>query len=151
MNLVEFVRNTDRLFAVLMIVISLVLYGLIGGLEEPYSPGAMAASTYPRLILGCIMSISCLVIIRPVHGQDKGEKFSLQGVAVIVFLAIYIALLETLGFFLLTPVCLFILPLMAGFRRYSLILLSVIIITAALYGVFVEVLNIPLPQGLLGE
>jgi putative tricarboxylic transport membrane protein len=64
---------------------------------------------------------------------------------------IYIALLEKIGFFILTPLFLFVLPYMVGFRRYRLITMSVIVVTAALYGVFVEVLNIPLPQGLLGD
>jgi hypothetical protein len=151
MNVAGFLRNQDRIFALLMIAISSVMYGLIGGMEEAYSPGALAASTYPRLLLGCIIFVSCLLIIRPIKPDKNQERFSLQGMFVIIFMATYIALLETVGFFILTPAFLFILPLIAGFRRYGLITLSVILVTAALYGVFVEVLNIPLPQGLLGD
>jgi len=63
----------------------------------------------------------------------------------------YIALLETIGFFILTPIFLFILPLLAGFRRYVLISVSVVVVTAILYGVFAWLLNIPLPAGLFGD
>ena len=151
MKIITYLRHKDRIFALVMIVFSVVMYVLIGGLEEPYSPGALAASTYPRLVLIGIGLVSCLVIVRPVHDDNKGEGFSLHSIAVIILIAVFISLLETVGFFILTPVFLFTLPLIAGFRRYGVILTSVIVVTAVLYGVFVEVLNIPLPQGFLGD
>jgi hypothetical protein len=124
---------------------------LIGGMDEAYSPGAMAASSYPRLILACCILVSGLLILRPARLVEKKKNKSYQGFYAIVLMVIYISLLEKVGFFILTPLFLFVLPYMVGFRRYRLIFLSIIVVTAALYGVFVEVLNIPLPAGLLGE
>jgi uncharacterized membrane protein len=103
------------------------------------------------LILGGIIFVSCLLIIRPPKSKTAGEKFSPKGVAVILLMSIYIALLEKVGFFILTPLFLFALPVLAGFRRYGVVMASVLVVTAALYGIFIEVLNIPLPAGLLGD
>jgi len=151
MGLVNYFRQQDRLFALVLIAIAIIMYAIIGDMEEPYSRGALAASTYPRLILACIIITSLLIIVKPQPGTQQGVTISLKGISVIIMMALYISLIETVGFFLLTPVFLFILPLLAGFRRYTLILISVISVTAILYGVFSELLNIPLPAGLLGD
>jgi hypothetical protein len=63
----------------------------------------------------------------------------------------YIGLIEIVGFFVLTPVFLILLPVMAGFRRYGMIITSAAVVTAIFYGIFVGVLNIPLPAGILGD
>ena len=151
MSIVKYFRHSDRIFALIVITVSVFLYVLIGDMDEAYSPGAMAASSYPRLILACTMLVSGLLILRPARSVDEKKSKSYQGFYAIVSMVIYIALLEKIGFFILTPLFLFVLPYMVGFRRYRLITMSVIVVTAALYGVFVEVLNIPLPQGLLGD
>lgn len=151
MGLINYFRHQDRIFALITIGIALIMYVVIGQMEEPHSPGAMAASTYPRLILVCLIISSFLLIVRSQQGETRKITVSLKGLTVIVLMVLYIALMETIGFFILTPVFLFILPLVAGFRRYYLILFSVILVTAILYGVFVWTLNIPLPTGLLGD
>lgn len=145
-----FFHHRDRVFALVLIVLASIFYALIGGLEEPYSPGALSASTYPRLILGCIIALSCLLIVRPVPGE-QGINFSLKGLAVILLAAGYIFLIEALGFFVLTPVFLFVVPMVVGYRQPLVSAASAALVTAALYAVFVLVLNIPLPAGLLGD
>ena len=151
MKVIDFFKNSDRIFALMMIIMSVVMYFLIGGMDEPYSPGALSASTYPRLVLVCIVIVSALLIFRPAKISKAENAKSYRGIVVIIIMIAYISLLETIGFFILTPLVLFVVPLLAGLRRYRLMLISVILVTAGLYGVFVEVLNIPLPQGLLGE
>ncbi len=151
MKVIEHLKNTDRIFALVIIFFSMVMFWYIGGMEEPYSPGALSASTYPRLVLGCIMFVSLLLILRPARLPAKSESTTQRGMLIIILMAAYIALLETVGFFILTPVILIVIPLVAGLRRYRLILFSVFVVMLGLYGVFVEVLNIPLPQGWLGD
>ena len=146
-----FFHNRDRVFALVLIVLASIFFALIGGLEEPYSPGALAASTYPRLILVCIIILSCLLIIRPATGEQGISIITARGFAVILLSAGYILLLESLGFFLLTPVFLFLVPLVVGYRNHVANAASAVLVTAALYAVFVLVLNIPLPTGLLGD
>ena len=154
MSVTGFFHHRDRAFALVLIVLAAIFYALIGGMEEPYSSGALSASTYPRFILVCIIVLSGLLIIRPMHDvQDAKESsfISGRGLAVILLVAGYIFLLETLGFFLLTPVFLFAVPLVVGYRNHVANAASAALVTAALYAVFVLVLNIPLPAGLLGD
>ena len=70
-NMTGFFHHRDRVFALVLIVLASIFYVVIGGMQEPYSPGALAASTYPRLILACIIALSCLLIVRPVSGEQR--------------------------------------------------------------------------------
>ena len=144
-------RHRDRTFALVMLVLAAVFYALIGGMEEPYSPGAMAASTYPRLILACIIVLSALLVIRPASGESKGRFVSVTGLIVILLAASFIFLLERLGFFVLAPVFLFAVPLVVGYRQHLTNAASAILVSLALYAVFVLVLDIPLPAGVFGD
>ena len=143
--------GSDRFFALLLMLISALLYGLLGQLNEVDAPGQLAASTYPRLLLIGLMLCTGVLILR--HGTQgaKRARFPLKGVLVIAAIGLYIGLLERFGYFVLTPLLLTGLPLVAGFRRYGLILLSAALVTLSLYAVFVLVLEIPLPAGLIGS
>lgn len=151
MNITGFFQYRDRVFALVLIVLASIFYALIGGMEEPYSSGSLSASTYPRLVLACIIALSGFLIIRPMSGEQGSSILSAKGLAVIGLAAAYIFLIETLGFFALTPVFLFVVPLVVGYRQHVANAISAVLVTAALYAVFVLVLNIPLPTGLLGE
>ena len=151
MNMAGIFHHRDRVFALVLIVLASILFALIGGMDEPYSPGALSASTYPRLVLACLIALSCLLIIRPVSGEPASGTISLKGLAVILLAAGYILLIESLGFFVLTPVFLFLVPLVIGYRHHVATAASAVLVTAGLYAVFVLVLNIPLPAGLLGD
>ena len=146
-----FFQHSDRAFAFVLIVLASIFYALIGGMQEPYSPGAFSASTYPRLILVCIIVLSSLLIVRPVSGEQGAGAVSMKGLTIILLSAGYIFLIEPVGFFLLTPLFLLLVPLVAGYRHFAAITFSAIAVTAVLYAVFVMVLNIPLPAGLLGD
>ncbi|MDG2374712.1 MAG: tripartite tricarboxylate transporter TctB family protein [Woeseiaceae bacterium] len=151
MTMTGFFQNRDRVFALVLIVLASIFYALIGDMEEPYSPGALAASTYPRLILACIIGLSCMLIIQPVSSEQQTTIIPWKGLAVILLAAGYIFLIERVGFFVLTPVFLLLVPLVVGYRHYVATAASAILVTAGLYAVFVLVLNIPLPAGLLGD
>ena len=153
----SFFHHRDRVFALVLIVLASIFYALIGGMDEPYSPGALAASSYPRFILLCIIVLSCVLVVRPVsplsNADDSQETshYSVQGLAAILLTAGYIFLVESLGFFILTPVFLFLIPLVVGYRNHAINAASAVLVTAGLYAVFVLTLNIPLPAGLLGD
>lgn len=147
----SFFQHRDRVFALVMIVLASIFFALIGGMEEPYSPGALAASTYPRLVLACVIALSCLLILRPVSGAQGTGILSMQALAVILLVAGYILLVESIGFFVLTPLFLFVVPLVIGYRHHVANAATAFLVTTALYAVFVLVLNIPLPPGLLGD
>lgn len=150
MNTENSFLGSDRLFALILIVASALLFWMIGGMEEVHSSGEISASTYPRIVLACLIVFCALLMLKPSRGSHEQGQFNLKGVLVMLVVAGYIALLDLVGYFLLTPLVLVLLPLLAGYRRYDLIALGAVIVTAALYGVFILVLNIPLPTGFLG-
>lgn len=151
MTILKYLRESDRLFAIALMVFAVTMYLLAGGLAEAYGPGAIAASTYPRLVLLCMMFICAIIILKPARAEKIQTAWTWKGVPVILLTVVYIALIEPVGFFIITPVYLFLLPWLAGFRQYVRLIINVVVITACLYGVFVEILDIPLPPGLLGE
>lgn len=142
--------GSDHFFLIILIALSAILFGFIGGMEEVSSPGELKASTYPRILLACIIVFSTALFLNQNRAKHENAVFSWKGFLVIIAIAGYIALLDTVGYFVLTPILLFALPLLAGFHHYGQILLSVLLITASLYGVFGLVLKIPLPTGFLG-
>jgi putative tricarboxylic transport membrane protein len=151
MGIISYIRNTNRLFAIVVICIASIMFVLTGSLGVAETNDVMGASAYPKFILICIIVLSCVVFFKPAHRDVVPGSISLRGLPVIVSTALYISLIEYAGFFIITPLFLLLLPLLAGFRSYRLIGISVIVVTASLYGVFVEILAIPLPAGILAD
>lgn len=150
MKFLMYLRHPDRLFALALIGVSAVMYALTGTMQEPAGPGEIAASTFPLLTLLGIVLICGFIIFKP--GQETAKfPASWKGLYVIILTAVYIALIEPLGFFVITPIFLLLQPLLENFRRYTMLSISVILTTASVYGLFVYVLAIPLPAGILGE
>lgn len=143
--------GSDRFLALLLILVSALLYGLLGELDEPRAPGQISAATYPRLLLLGLILFNAILMLKPGTGETKQARFPLKGVMVIAVITLYIALLEVAGYFVLTPLLLISLPLIAGFRKPGLILFSVALVTLSLYAIFVLVLEIPLPTGFIGS
>lgn len=151
MKVLNYLRHPDRLFALVLIGVTAIMYGLTGTMEQPETPGAISASTFPLLTLLCIALICCFIIISPVLGDGVKAPSSWKGLSVIILTAVYIALIEPVGFFVITPIFLFVQPLLENFRRYTLLSISVVLITVCVYTLFVYVLAIPLPAGILGD
>ncbi len=143
--------GTDKTFSVMLIAISALLYSMLGGMDPAMSEGEISASTYPRLLLVGVMVFCGLHILSRNSESHAAAQFPIAGLVVISMIGSYIYLVDIVGYFLLTPILLFALPMLAGYKNYKSITVSVLFITCALYGVFDLVLNIPLPNGLLGE
>lgn len=151
MSLFAHLRHPDRLFAIVVIAVAAVMYVISGTLTPPVSPGGISASTYPKFILGCIIFTSGILIGRTADDSVTGQKMSLRGIPVVILTVLYIVSIEPVGFFIVTPVFLYLLPVLIGFRRHLVNLASVAINTALIYLIFVKTLSIPLPPGLLGD
>jgi hypothetical protein len=143
--------TADRYFSILIALLAAIFFVVIGGKADPASAGSISASTYPRILLTAIIVISIYLAFKPSNHNGNKAKVSAPGIASIVLMAGYIFLMERIGFFILTPILLTLLPLLAGFRAYRWILTSVVLVTLTLYGVFVGALNIPLPPGVFGD
>jgi len=68
-----------------------------------------------------------------------------RAVYVTLALVAYVALLETLGFLVATPIALFGVMMIVGRQQILMKLVATALATGALYGVFQSLLNVPLP------
>lgn len=90
--------------------------------------------------------------------EEKKQPFSLQRmlssgtgrmVAIFAVLIAYVLLLEPVGFILTTLACALLVMLIMGERKWFMLVLIPIALSAALYLIFRFGLNIPLPKGIL--
>ncbi|QKY70053.1 tripartite tricarboxylate transporter TctB family protein [Lentibacillus sp. CBA3610] len=81
--------------------------------------------------------------------KKKAEELNVKRVLLFgTLIALYIILIDVIGYFLLTPIFLFVaLTYLKATKITTAILLS-IVFTAFIYGLFSMFLNIPLPMGI---
>ena len=122
--------------------------------------GGMAASPlfFPRLMAVVLGLLGASLFVRGYtrsRSLRNGEGFpfvALEGARVagtVMIVAAYAALLETVGYVLLTPVALVALCAFLGYRRWWITLATAVIFTAIVYGIFRYGMKILLPEGLL--
>jgi putative tricarboxylic transport membrane protein len=123
--------------------------------------GGAAASPlfFPRLMAGLLGFLGILIFLRGhtrTQTLDAGEGFAFGKVQAVrvggtaAILAIYLALLDPIGYVLLTPVALASLSLFLGFRRWLTVVIVAVAVPAAIYVGFRFGMKILLPEGLLG-
>ena len=123
--------------------------------------GGIAASPlfFPRLMAG-LLGILGVVLFFRCHSRSRtlvdGEGFAfdvhevLRVAGATAILIVYAALLETVGYLLLTPLTLVALCVFLGYRRWLVMLISAAVFTALVYFGFRYGMKILLPEGLLG-
>ena len=118
-----------------------------------------SAALLPRMLAGLIMGLSVIMVCQGLIAHRRMAKACLtEEIPVInvklvtlfvIFIVAYVALIEPLGYFIATP--LFIIGTYLYLRATNL--KNAIIVTvgfcALVYGVFVKVLYLPVPMGLL--
>lgn len=114
---------------------------------------------FPRLMAGLLGFLGILIFLR---GQtrtqtlDAGEGFAFGKVQAVrvagtaAILAVYLALLDPIGYVVLTPVALASLSLFLGFRRWPTLSIVAVAVPATIYLGFKFGMKILLPEGLLG-
>ncbi|MEW6637640.1 MAG: tripartite tricarboxylate transporter TctB family protein, partial [Actinomycetota bacterium] len=114
---------------------------------QPNDPGSAA---FPRMIALALAALAILQLLRPQRGWSLPQGAAAARVAgVVALLAAYAALLEPLGFILASFGFLLAAFLMAGVRKPLFLTFLPAAISVTLYYVFYELLEVPLPQGLI--
>jgi hypothetical protein len=106
------------------------------------------AELFPRMVLGTIIALALLLVMTPAATAPLSRippMLWYTGASLLVFMA----LVPMLG--MLPAMFLFLLGLgyLWGERRHSVVLVSAILLTAAIWGVFVKGFGVQLPKGLL--
>jgi len=145
--------KADRAGAVLALALGILLI-FQGGKLPPGKEGAPGPGFFPVWIGFGLISLSLLLLIRPLGGQKFGDLFprgneALRVVRVLLTLILYAALLKPLGFIIAT-FCLF-LVLLQFYQRgrwWVAVALSLAAVLGS-YWLFARVFEMPLPEGLL--
>jgi hypothetical protein len=142
--------NFNRVAAAAVVAIAAVLFALTFGFERMPEglTGGFGAEAFPRLVLGTIVGFAVLLFL----GRGKGElqppiprMVYFTGAALLGFMA----LVPLVGMLAAMFVFMVGLGYLWGDRRLWLLLLNAVLLTAAIWGVFVRGFGVQLPKGLL--
>lgn len=137
----------------------------LGALLTSQALGDIATSRFgpmffPALLLAALAVVSlALVVVRPRAEVADAETVPAVAVfppgaawrfaEVLIWIALYLALAETLGFVLTAGVLLLAYLMRLGTRRLTAAMITLLLVPA-MYHVFAVILRVPLPRGLFG-
>ena len=142
--------TTNRAAAAAVIAIAAALFAATFWFEkmpEGITRG-FGAELFPRLVLGTIIALAMLLALPRTVAEPLPPIRAmvwLSGAALLLFMAIVpvIGMLPAMFLFLLA------LGYLWGERRHLVLLSSAVLLTAAIWGVFVKGFGVQLPKGLL--
>ena len=108
---------------------------------------------FPKFISVVLMILGAAQTIMAVSAGVEAPKFNVEKKAATLFLsavivtAVYVALLPTVGFVLLTPVLMLIMMYLFGAREYLRMIIIAVVTTIVVWLLFTDVFMIFLPQG----
>ncbi|GKX29684.1 hypothetical protein SH1V18_21640 [Vallitalea longa] len=138
----------------IVIFIGVYVFFMTAGFPEG-SNNVPGPAFFPRIlaiiaiVLGAILVVQALINkadVEKINLHDENAKKSYITMGII---AIYLILFNKIGFLLLTPLLLFILIRFYGMKSIWKNAVISIMVTSVVYGVFVSLLSVPLPMGIL--
>lgn len=141
----------NRILSLILLVISIVYIYLSFQLPS-YAPAVIDSDAIPKVLGFILLGLSFLLFFdkkdtKMVVDISKKDVFYL--VLTVVMIIIYILLLESVGFLLMTSSFLFIATLIYGYRNHLVNLIVSLSFTFIMYYLFNELLMVRLPQGIL--
>ena len=125
-------------------------------LDEDYNTDK--AKLFPFIIGAFLLIISIIIIIKefiikakvPTNDSPKINLQKVKDVSTLIIISlIYIILLEPIGFFIMTPICLVIYSWVFGSRKWFGFIVLPILITVFVYLCFELLMKVQLPKGIL--
>ncbi|MDR0552780.1 MAG: tripartite tricarboxylate transporter TctB family protein [Holosporales bacterium] len=138
------------------LLLMILSYGIRAvGLFSVRTFDPVGAAKYPLFLTLTVAILSIPIAIDSIRKMEKIETSEVREpvrriVLIIGFTAIYLCVLQTVGFVISTPVYISALLLSLGTRKTSAVLLVSLGATIALYVMFVCFFGVLLPEGLLG-
>lgn len=140
--------RTDRFIAIVLIGIALFFYIQTGKFVDDYTNEPISASFFPRFILLSLIGCCGWLAIRSKLEQVAfpAPKNVLLGAIQVIC---YVLLIGPVGYFIVTPLFLFIFPASLGYRQWKWLTVLAVGGTLFSYIVFLNILGVPLPLGIL--
>lgn len=139
--------RTDRIIALVLIILSLALYWISLSFPE-------GANVFPQFALGAIIFLAVIMLIMDLR---KCEPFSPQSkkpgwirpYIIYVLTLLYIVSITVVGFFITTIAFIIGVMFYLGLRNVSSYVIALTVIISFYYFLFVRVLHVPFPKGLI--
>ncbi|HHV42324.1 MAG TPA: tripartite tricarboxylate transporter TctB family protein [Clostridiaceae bacterium] len=140
------------------LVLILSLYVFVETAQFPEDPVLLVGPAFfPRLLAGCLAILGLVLLVQALRGKTNctDPGFNLKGgvqrlLVTFLGLSICIVLLPKLGFIVTGVMLLIFLMVLFGLRNFPIIILSSIGVAVSVYLAFHNLLNIALPEGLIG-
>lgn len=150
-------KQNNLLVSVLFFLFGLFVFVESLGIKK-LMQNDVGSAFFPKVIALAIMAMAAakliLTLIQPEAGTKKASGSDLAGGwMTVMLLAAYVLVFQFVGFILSTAVYLFLqMLILAPAEKRKLPLFAIISVAApiVIYGLFVYVINMPLPKGLLG-
>lgn len=143
-----------------MLVLGLLFFAVLipQGVVEPkkIKYAALSPSYYPRFVAIALIILGLAVSVRSMlfrgnndQGSPAHPNAAVRTLIVFVILAIYAAVIPTLGFIVASILVLIAMLWLAGERRLTYLLPIAFLLPLILYFFFLKVANVPIPLGVL--
>ena len=152
--------NRDTIAGGILLAFSLILAFYLTPDQVEYRanvPAALSARLFCYITAGLLGMLSLVLIIMSLrkNGQTAAAQGAhtswepiIRGALCTVVSAVYVALSSVLGFFTSTALAMIVFLLYFGVKKWTGILLFLVIILGFIYLLFVEALKVAMPDGL---
>ena len=150
-------KKRDLLCSVIFLAFGILMFVQSAAIKPLMGSKDLGSGFVPKIIAGCIIVIAGVKLIMTLTSKKEEKKIEndedkVGGLLTIALLLIYSVLFNTLGFILSTVLYLFAQMLILSDERNRKIPLFAVIAVVApvvIYALFVYVIKMPLPAGLL--
>lgn len=136
------------------LALALVAFGLSFEFSGEIGTYKWGAASWPRAVI-LLMAVTALLhatfryraLARPTKADVGGSSPVLSSFGLFLIPLVYAWLLPRTGFYLTTPIFLVVYLLYVGERRWAVLLITTLIITALVFLVFAKLFYVALPTG----
>lgn len=144
-------KTGDRIAGLILIIIGAIVWIYSSNFLSTSPTSDFDASFFPKMIGLSFILTGVLLFLMTYKAKGKKDReifFHKKEVAMVMIYTLYIIILPFLGFLILTPILLTIIPIYLGSKRLIYHIISSILITFGIYFSFKYLLNVPLPNGI---
>lgn len=151
--------KTDVVLGILAILVGVLYWALIPfAVPQEHAAMGVTGRFFPQFAAIMVAGAGAALVISTLIARSTGSAEAPPGITIdqlrrvipyIVITAVYILLIDVLGYLVSTVIALAVLLLFSGMRNWLQFAAVVVMIPAGLYLLFRFVLLVPLPEGML--
>ena len=147
-------RRADLVGGIGLLVLAILYFERSFAISIGLASDRLGPTFYPRVLAVVLAVLATVLMVRSLTGRSDSASLSPVRAgrlfAVFGLMLLWVGLLPTLGFPLVTPLLLVGVMWIMGHRRWRSLITVSLGLTLALYLLFVRALNVLLPMGPLG-